>query len=201
MYFFFFFHSKKIDRKQKMSEGIELRVRAPQRGDSERLLSGEEEGDFDEEGGVAGAGVGHQDGLDWERDHEDDDDASGGDLLRDIDSKRRKRNVAEPYYYQSQRKVTPLSPHSKEWTFLFIHKACLFAGVAVLQVVIGVLVGLGTILLVLLSVMVGYRMGAPDSSSNAGNHPMHSAHCVMALPDLDLLTACSSTPPPQRRRR
>lgn len=122
-----------------MSEGIELRVRAPQRGDSERLL-GEEEGGFDEEGGVAGASVGHQDSLDWERDHEDDDDdVSGGDLLRDIDSKRKKRNVAEPYYYQSQRKV-----------------------------VIGVLVGLATILLVLLSVMVGYRMGAPDrSSSNA----------------------------------
>jgi hypothetical protein len=103
-----------------MSEGIELRVRAPQRGDSERLLSAEEEGDFDEEGGVAGAGVGHQDGLDWERDHEDDDDASGGDLLRDIDSKRKKRNVAEPYYYQSQRKVPPLSPHDEKVTF-FIH--------------------------------------------------------------------------------
>jgi hypothetical protein len=104
-----------------MSEGIELRVRAPQRGDSERLL-GEEEGGFDEEGGVAGAGVGHQDGLDWERDHEDDDDdVSGGDLLRDIDSKRKKRNVAEPYYYQSQRKVTPLSLHSKR-DFLFIQK-------------------------------------------------------------------------------
>jgi hypothetical protein len=56
--------------------------------------------------------------------------------------------------------------------------------VAVGQVVIGVLVGLATILLVLLSVMVGYRMGAPDrSSSNAGNHHTHSAHCV-ALPDL-----------------
>lgn len=105
-----------------MSEGIELRVRAPQRGDSERLL-GEEEGGFDEEGGVAGASVGHQDSLDWERDHEDDDDdVSGGDLLRDIDSKRKKRNVAEPYYYQSQRKVTPLSLHSRKETFLFIQK-------------------------------------------------------------------------------
>jgi hypothetical protein len=102
-------------QKRGMSEGIELRVRAPRSTaveDSERLLGEGGEEDYDEEGGV-GAGVGLSPGegdVDWERDHDDNDDETGTDLLRDIDSKRKKRNVAEPYYYQSQRKV-PSSIH------------------------------------------------------------------------------------------
>jgi len=113
-----------------MEASAELRTR----GDAKSLLSPDEEegGDLIELGAFFEP---HAPRGDDGRDSED----GGGDLLRDIDSKR-KRNVAELYYYYTQRKV-----------------------------VTGVLVGLALILLVLLSLMVGYRMGASDHSGSTAS--------------------------------